>query len=102
MRMRLQLVDAGSKGAAGGAGNVDSVYYRDGASLPSSGYFIRKAREEMFSLFMSELKPTRATSILDLGVSDEENSEANILEKRYPHQERLTCAGLGNGHMVLS
>jgi SAM-dependent methyltransferase len=82
--------------------NVDSIYYRDGASLPSSRYFIRKAREEMFSLFMSELKPTSTSTILDLGVSDEENSEANILEKRYPHQDRLTCAGLGNGRMVLS
>jgi SAM-dependent methyltransferase len=82
--------------------NVDSIYYRDGAALPAAGYLIRKAREEMFSLFMAEFQPTSSTSVLDLGVSDEENSEANILEKHYPFQRRLTCAGLGNGQLVLS
>ena len=82
--------------------NIDAIYYRDGASLPTAGYLIRKAREEMFSLFMSEFQPTSSTSILDLGVSDEENAEANILEKRYPFQNKLTCAGLGNGKLVLS
>ena len=82
--------------------NIDSIYYRDGASMPASRYLMAKARNEMFSLFMSELKPTRDTTVLDLGVSDEETDEANVLEKRYPYQDRLTCAGLGNGQTVLS
>lgn len=85
-----------------GDANIDAIYYRDGASLPAAGYLIRKAREEMFSLFMAEFQPTSSTSVLDLGVSDEENSEANILEKHYPFQNQLTCAGLGNGRLVLS
>jgi SAM-dependent methyltransferase len=80
----------------------DAIYYRDGASLPSAGYLIRKARQEMFSLFMRAYQPTSSMSVLDLGVSDEENSEANILEKNYPFQNKLTCAGLGDGRLVLS
>lgn len=72
-----------------GDGNIDAIYYRDGASLPTAGYLIRKAREEMFSLFMTECKPTSSTTVLDLGVSDEENSEANILEKQYPLKTNL-------------
>jgi SAM-dependent methyltransferase len=82
--------------------NVDAIYYRNGASLPAARRLMWKAREEMFSLFMSEFQPSSATTILDLGVSDEENAEANMLEKRYPYQNQLTCAGLGNGRMVLS
>lgn len=85
-----------------GDGNIDAIYYRDGASLPTAGYLIRKAREEMFSLFMTECKPTSSTTVLDLGVSDEENSEANILAKQYPFKNKLTCAGLGDGQLVLS
>ena len=82
--------------------NIDAIYYRDGASLPTAGYLIRSARQEMFSLFMQEFQPTGTASVLDLGVSDEENSEANILEKYYPYKNNLTCAGLGNGQFVLS
>jgi SAM-dependent methyltransferase len=82
--------------------NIDSIYYRDGASFRASRYIMRKAREKIFSLFMNEFRPTRASRILDLGVSDEENDGANILEKLYPYQDRLTCAGLGDGRLVLS
>lgn len=89
-------------GEKAGVNNIDAIYYRDGASLPSAGYLIRKARAEMFSLFMAEFQPTSSTRVLDLGVSDEENSNANILEKFYPFQNQLTCAGLGNGQLVLS
>jgi hypothetical protein len=38
--------------------------------------------------------------ILDIGVSDEITEEANLLEKRYPHQSDVTCAGLGDGAAV--
>jgi SAM-dependent methyltransferase len=94
--------DGVSKLARQESDNIDAIYYRDGASLPTAGYLIRKARQEMFSLFMREFQPTSTSTILDLGVSDEENSEANILEKYYPYKSKLTCAGLGNGQMILS
>jgi hypothetical protein len=56
----------------------------------------------MYELFISEFQPNPSTRILDLGVSDEENNEANILEKLYPYPDNITCAGLGDGHTVIS
>ena len=82
--------------------SIDSIYYSAAASLSLSRRAMRFARERMYELFISEFTPTRSTSILDLGVSDEENGEANMLEKLYPYPERVTCAGLGDGHSVIS
>jgi SAM-dependent methyltransferase len=81
---------------------IDQIYYRDGASLPFSRRLMRLARERMYGLFVSELEPDPSTRILDLGVSDQENDEANMLEKLYPYPERITCAGLGEGRAVTS
>jgi hypothetical protein len=72
---------------------IDSIYYRDGRRLPLSGRVMRHARERMYDLFMREMSPD-ASTILDLGVSDEENGEANILEKLYPYPRQIACAGL--------
>jgi hypothetical protein len=82
--------------------NIDQIYYRDGASLPLSRKLMRLARERMYGLFVSELEPDPSTRILDFGVSDQENDEANMLERLYPYPERITCAGLGQGWAVTS
>lgn len=77
--------------------NIDSVYYKDGVNKPLAMQLLLKARINMFNLFMSQIMPTERTRILDIGVSDEENEGANFLEKHYPWQHNITCAGLGNG-----
>ncbi len=59
------------------------------------------ARTSMFNLFMSELAPNSSTRILDVGVSDEENEGANFIEKNYPWQSNITCAGLGSGEALI-
>jgi SAM-dependent methyltransferase len=89
-----------SRSPAGGA-NVDSVYYRDGVDNSLAMGVLRKARMSMFQLFMSQMSPTAETRILDIGVSDDENDGANFLEKHYPWQHRITCAGIGTGEAVL-
>jgi SAM-dependent methyltransferase len=81
--------------------NVDSVYYRDGVGNSLAMGVLRKARMSMFQLFMNEMSPTAETRILDIGVSDDENDGANFLEKHYPWQHRITCAGIGTGDAVL-
>lgn len=80
-----------------GSPKDDAVYYRDSMSAPGAMSVLVKARRAMFDLFMREMRPTAATSVLDIGVSDEENEGANFLEKHYPHQANLTLAGLGEG-----
>ena len=42
-------------------------------------------------------RPGRDDTILDVGVSDVVNDAANMLERKYPHPERITAAGLGEG-----
>lgn len=81
-------------------GGGDAIYYRDGASLPLSRRLMKQAREAIYTLFLAEMQPDAGTTILDVGVSDEENDEANMLEKLYPHLDRITCAGLGEGDHV--
>jgi hypothetical protein len=78
----------------------DSIYYRDGASLPLSRQLMKTAREAIYDLFVAEMQPNASTTILDLGVSDEENDEANMLEKLHPFLSCITCAGLGDGRHV--
>jgi SAM-dependent methyltransferase len=52
----------------------------------------------MYALFVQQLQPTVSTTILDVGVSDEEGPETNMLEKQHPWPGKITCAGLGEGH----
>ena len=51
---------------------------------------------------MRECKPTAATRILDIGVSDEEGPESNMLEQCYPWRSQIVCAGLGDGRELLA
>jgi SAM-dependent methyltransferase len=80
--------------------NIDSVYYRDGASTSLSMKVLKIARMRMYKLFIDRMKPTAQTRILDIGVSDDENDGANFLEKHYPWPSQITCAGLGDGEQV--
>lgn len=76
----------------------DSVYYAHAGSLPLVSRVSRLARRRLFRLFMDEMTPAPATTILDVGVSTDVSSmEANVLEALYPHRDKITCAGLGDG-----
>ncbi len=78
----------------------DGIYYRHGLSAPLAEQMLRLARERMFALFMEQMRPGPATTILDVGISDEENNASNFLEKLYPHRHMITAAGLGSGEQL--
>jgi SAM-dependent methyltransferase len=80
--------------------NIDSVYYRDGAQRSYAMQAIKFARQKMYEMFVEKMQPNANTQILDIGVSDDENDAANFLEKNYPWQKNITCAGLGKGEKV--
>jgi SAM-dependent methyltransferase len=80
--------------------NIDAVYYRDGASNDAAMSVLVRARKAMFRLFMEAMAPSEESTILDVGVSDDENEGANFLEKNYPWPQNITCAGLGEGIAV--
>jgi SAM-dependent methyltransferase len=80
--------------------NIDAIYYRDGVNNGLAMRALLTARRRMFALFMQKMAPDATTTILDIGVSDDENEGANFLEKLYPWPENITCAGLGDGKAV--
>jgi len=43
------------------------------------------------------MRPSPSDEILDVGVSDVINDGANVLERSYQHQEKITACGLGAG-----
>jgi Methyltransferase domain len=42
-------------------------------------------------------RPRRSDEILDVGVSDVVTDAANMMERKYPHPDRIVAAGLGSG-----
>lgn len=76
----------------------DDVYYRDSRRVPWAKRLSWQARNRVCDLFFAIMQPTASTRVLDLGVSEEDTSfEANMLERRYPWPDNLTCAGIHEG-----
>ena len=75
----------------------DTVYYGATKNLPQTSNVLVYARTQMFQLFMSEMKPSADTTIIDIGASEAETVESNFLEKMYPYKNKITCAGIGDG-----
>jgi SAM-dependent methyltransferase len=55
------------------------------------------ARNRIYDDLIRHCRPDRSDSILDVGVSDVVTDAANMMERKYPHLERITAAGLGEG-----
>ena len=65
-----------------------------------------RSRRRKLRLFLDEVRPTAATTVLDVGVDEVSSGEAggetgcsthNLLEERYPWPEQLTALGLHDG-----
>ena len=65
-----------------------------------------RSRRRKLRLFLDEMRPTAATTVLDVGVDEVSSGEAggetgcsthNLLEERYPWPEQLTALGLHDG-----
>ena len=66
--------------------------------LPLASKVSFHVRRKMFTLFMAAMRPTKETSILDLGVtSDDRYQESNYFERFYPYSDKVVCAGTEDG-----
>ena len=77
--------------------SIDQEYYQE---VPSGGVaeqLLVAARDRIFRDFISRMRPSPSDEILDVGVSDVINDGANVLERSYQHQEKITACGLGAG-----
>lgn len=58
-------------------------------------YFAYKVRQRLFYLFMRAMQPTPTSTILDLGVTQENSLlESNFFEKTYPYKDKIIAAGI--------
>jgi SAM-dependent methyltransferase len=78
-------------------GRVDEKYYEVAPPNSLGERLVVAARDRIFDDFLRHARPTSGDSILDIGVSDVINDGANLLERRYPHPERITAVGIGEG-----
>jgi SAM-dependent methyltransferase len=73
---------------------IDAEYYEVIGRRSLSERLLVAARDRIYEDFLSHCRPTSTHSILDVGVSDIVNDGANLLERKYPHPQRITAVGL--------
>ncbi len=74
---------------------VDRKYYEAVRPGGVAERLLVRARAAIFADFTARMRPARDDTILDVGVSDVINRGANVLEREYPYQDRITACGLG-------
>lgn len=76
---------------------VDEKYYKVAPPRSLGERVAIMARDRIYDDMVRISRLTEADTILDVGVSDVVTDAANMLERKYPHQHRITAAGLGEG-----
>lgn len=75
----------------------DRKYYQAVPEKSIAERLLVAARERIYSDFMTRTRAAPSDRILDVGVSDVINDGANVLERNYPHQSKITACGIGDG-----
>jgi SAM-dependent methyltransferase len=76
---------------------MDEQYYQVAAPRSLGERLAVVARDRIYADIIRYCRPALHETILDVGVSDVVTDAANMLERKYPHPERITAAGLGEG-----
>ncbi len=76
---------------------VDTKYYQATPPRSLGERLTIMARDRIYADFLAHCAPRPDDTILDIGVSDVVNDAANMLERSYPHPERITALGIGDG-----
>lgn len=72
-----------------------SELYQTTKNIPFAERVSVRARMRMFEFFMRVMTPIETTTILDVGVTCDENHPAsNMLEYCYPYKKKITCVGV--------
>jgi hypothetical protein len=83
------------KGGSMSKNVLDSRYYEIAKPKSLAERLLIRARDQIYADFMAEIRPSPEESILDVGISDVLTEGANVLERLYPYQDRITACGLG-------
>jgi SAM-dependent methyltransferase len=76
----------------------DGQYYEVATPGSLSEKLMAVARDRIYADFLRLCEPNASDTILDVGVSDVVGDGANVIERRYPAQEKITAVGLGQGN----
>jgi hypothetical protein len=77
---------------------VDGQYYEVATPGSLSEKLVAVARDRIYADFLRLCAPDASDTILDVGASDVVGDAANVIERRYPAQEKITAVGLGQGN----
>src|SRR4051812_27349944 len=75
----------------------DNRYYQVAAPRSWGERLAIVARDRIYDDMIRYGRPAPDETILDVGVSDVVTDAANMLERKYPHRQQITAAGLGEG-----
>ncbi len=81
---------------------TDELYYQHSGGIKVARRISIVARKRVHDLFMEEMQPGPNDRILDIGATDDNGIESNMLEQLYPHRHNLTCVSLTNGEAILA
>jgi SAM-dependent methyltransferase len=83
------------------ATSSDDIYYTGAGRVAWQRSLALAARVTIYQAFLRETLPTSTSTILDIGASNVETAEANLLEKSYPYPENITCGVIGDPKELL-
>ena len=77
---------------------IDGQYYEVATpgSIPEK--LVAIARDRIYADFARLCAPSGSDTILDVGVSDVVGDAANVIERCYASQDKITAVGLGQGN----
>ena len=75
----------------------DGQYYEVATPGSLSEKLVAVARDRIYADFLRLCEPDASDTILDVGVSDVVGDAANVIERRYSVQNKITAVGLGPG-----
>jgi hypothetical protein len=80
----------------------DQRYYQHAGSLKIARRISAIARRRVYDLFLEKMRPASTDRILDIGTTDDNGLESNMLEQLYPYRDNLTCLSLSDGKAILA
>ena len=81
---------------------TDKKYYRVAPPQSLGERVAIAARDRIYDDMLRCCSLTPTETILDVGVSDVVTDASNMLERKYPHQDRITGAGLWPGDAFIA
>lgn len=81
--------------------STDQRYYQHAGRLTLARKLSAIARRKVYELFVQKIMPHPEQRILDVGATDDQGIDSNMLEQLYPYRDKLTCLSLTDGKAIL-